>query len=97
MPRLLERVVWSHLAGAGLVLGSSLTLVWSARRWSGLISLLALVCVWLPWSVFWRPELWKVVDIQPRARGQVASRPDSQQNYPPRLESRIKTICVRFS
>ena len=35
-------------------------------------------------------------DVQPRARGQVASRPNSQPNYPPRLESRIKTIWVRF-
>ena len=83
-------------------------LVWSARRWSGPISLalvwfsdlilpLVLVCVWLPWSIFWRLELREGVDVQPRARCQVASHPDSQPNYPPWLESRIKTIWVRFS
>ena len=50
----------------------------------------------LPWSVLWRPELREGVDDQLRARGQVASRPDSQPNYPPRLESRIKTRRVHF-
>ena len=55
-----------------------------------------LLWIWLPWSVLWRPELREGVDVQPRARGQVASRPDSQPNYPPRLESRIKTVEVHL-
>ena len=55
-----------------------------------------LLWIRLPWSVLWRPELREGVDDQPRARGQVASHPDSQPNYPPRLESRIKTRRVHF-
>jgi len=47
-----------------------------------------------PGPCFWRLELREVVDVQPRARVQVASHPDSQSNYPPRLESRIKTVEV---
>ena len=44
-----------------------------------------------PGPCFWRLELREGVDDQSHARGQVASRPYSQPNYPPRLESRIKT------
>ena len=36
------------------------------------------------------------MDVEPRALGQVASRSDSQPNYPPRLEIRIKTRRVHF-
>jgi len=62
-PHLLEHVsFWSHLdAGAGLVSSRRWLLVSSCRQrllssrrrhWSDLISSLALVCVWLPWSSF---------------------------------------------
>ena len=44
-----------------------------------------------PGPCFWRLELREGVDDELRARGQVASLSDSQPNYPPRRESRIKT------
>ena len=49
-----------------------------------------------PGPCFWRLELREGVDDQPRARGQVASHSDSQLNYPPWLESQIKTRRVHF-
>ena len=49
-----------------------------------------------PGSCFWRLELREGVEDEPRPRGQVASHSDYQPNYPPRLESRIKTRRVHF-
>ena len=70
-------------------------LVWritaSGRFSSREITSSRLLWIRLPWSVLWQPELRERVGDQPRARGQVADRPDSQPNYPPRLESQIKT------